>query len=189
MAKIALTIVLVATVALAGVAWRLSRGPVDIGFVSDRIEAAVNVEGDPTRLTIGGAALAWQGFQHGVDRPLELVLTDLHVSDPTGKRQAEIARAKMTLSMGSLLLGRIVPRTFEIEGARLTVVRAADGSIGLDIGTLHEATDPGQTVAPPDPGPSPLTNWLHELARPPGTDRASNRGPLAQLRQVRIAVC
>ena len=39
-----------------------------------RIEAAAFPEGSPTRLQIGRASIAWQGWDQGADRGLELRL-------------------------------------------------------------------------------------------------------------------
>ena len=52
--------------------WR--RAPLDLPWLTHRIEAAVNTEDKTTHLSIGWAALAWEGFSQGVDRPLDLRL-------------------------------------------------------------------------------------------------------------------
>ncbi len=180
-----LTLTVLLTVAVSATAWRLSQGPVDIGWLSGRIEAAVNVEDDPTRLSIGGTALAWEGFNRGVDHPLELVLTDMRITDRGGGRQIEIARAEMTLSIGALFFGRIVPRSLDIDGARLTLLRAADGTVSLDVGTLREAADTAEAQAT-DSEPSALSGLLRELARPVTTDQSGTHGALSQLRRLRV---
>src|SRR6201982_104368 len=84
---------------IGGIAWRLSRGPMDLDWFTGRLEAAANSEGSPTRLTIGSAALAWEGFRMGVDRPLDLRLTDVTVSDPHGARRMTFPRAEVSVSL------------------------------------------------------------------------------------------
>ena len=98
--------------------WRLSQGPVDLPWLASRLEEAANANGGPTRLTIGSAALAWEGFRLGVDRPLDLRLTNVTVIDAGGpSADADIPRAEVSLSLGALLLGRIEPRAIEVDGA------------------------------------------------------------------------
>ena len=70
-------------------AWRLSQGPIDLAWFTTRLEEAANANGGPTRLAIGSAALAWEGFRKGVDRPLDLRLTDVTVTDQAGGRRHE----------------------------------------------------------------------------------------------------
>ena len=79
---LAITLVVLGSVGLAAIAWRLSQGPVDLGWLTRRLEDAANANGGPTRLAIGSAALAWEGFRMGADRPLELLLTNVRVVDP-----------------------------------------------------------------------------------------------------------
>ena len=49
-----------------------------------------------------------------------------------------IPRAEVSVSIRALLAGRIEPRGVELEGARVTIMRAADGAFTLDLGTLGE---------------------------------------------------
>lgn len=105
LATIALGTTIILTVLLTGAAWRLSQGPVDLAWFTRRLEAAANANGGPTRLTIGTTALAWEGFRLGVDRPLDLRLTDIRLTDTDGQRRVEIPRAAVSLSIGALLLG------------------------------------------------------------------------------------
>jgi hypothetical protein len=170
-ATAALTVTVLLTVAVIAAAWRLSRGPVDLSWLTHRIEAAA----EPTRITVGTTALAWEGFREGIDRPLDLRLTDVSVTAPDGMRLLDVPRAAVSLSIGNLFLGRLVPRAVELDGARLTLERATDGSLSLDLGgdaTAAEAT--------------PLSAILGALARPVNTDQTATGGVLSQLQRVRI---
>ena len=53
--------------------WRLSLGPVELDFLTGRLEAALNTDGAPTHIEIGGIILAWEGFHQGLDRPVDRV--------------------------------------------------------------------------------------------------------------------
>lgn len=172
---------LLCVVLLAALAWRLSQGPVDLGFSTGWIEASVNTEGAPTRINIGGIALAWEGFNRGLDRPVDLRLRDIAVVDNTGHKRMEIPRAAVTISARGLLRGRILPSAMELDGVRLTVLRGADGMVSVDVGTLSEAANP------PREGAMSFDVLLAELMRPPGDDQVAGGQILSQLRRVRLS--
>ncbi|HEY8289638.1 MAG TPA: hypothetical protein VIG49_10230, partial [Acetobacteraceae bacterium] len=118
-------------VVVAATAWRLSQGPVELSWLSRRIENAVNADGGPLRLSVAGTALAWEGFRLGVDRPLDLRLTGIVLTDAGGQTVMTLPHGALSLSLRSLLVGRIVPRSVELDDARLILLRAEDGSISL----------------------------------------------------------
>ncbi|HYZ64862.1 MAG TPA: AsmA-like C-terminal domain-containing protein [Acetobacteraceae bacterium] len=164
-------------------AWRLSQGPLEVGWLARRIEAAASPDDSPTRLQIGSASIAWQGYQEGADQGLELRLRDVRVVNQSGAPGAELDEAEVTISLGRLFELQVVPRTVALAGLRLRAVRAVDGSVSLDLGTLTEG-DP----TPGDPAPS-LSQTMAELRRPAGTDRRTSLPGLeylSQLQHVRV---
>ena len=184
---LAITLAVLAGVAAAAMAWRLSQGPVDLPWLASRLEDAANANGGPTRLTIGSAALAWEGFRLGVDRPLDLRMTNVTVAEKGAGRRLFVPRAEVSLSLYALMFGRVAPRAVEVDGARLTVLRAADGTLSLDLGSLTEATDSGEPGAPAPAAVTPIAGLLAELARPPTGDRDhADNSLLSQLRVLHI---
>ena len=182
---LAITVAVLGGVGVAALAWRLSQGPVDLDWFTSRLEDAANANGGPTRLTIGSAALAWEGFTKGVDRPLDLRLTDVTVTDQAGGRRMSIPQAEVSLSIYELLFGRIVPRAIALDEPQLALVRGADGSLSLDLGGPSQVATGGEPPAAAEA--TPLTEVLAELGRPPGSDRARTQNALlGQLRLVRI---
>ena len=171
---------LLGLVLLTLLAWRLSQGPVDLGFLTGRLEAALNTDGAPTQIKIGGIALAWEGFHQGLDRPLDLRLHDIEVVDNSGRKRMEVPSAVATLSVPALLLGRIVPRAVELDGVRLTATRGADNSVGIDVGSLTEEADT------PKPATIDFAADLAELMRPSSADFMPRLNGLSQLRHVRL---
>lgn len=186
LAHVAMATVVIGGVLVAAAAWRLSQGPVELPWVTQRIEAAINAESEPTRLSIGSTALAWEGFSRGVDFPLDLRLTDVRVAGAGGQRQLELPRAEVSLSVAGLLHGRLEPRAIALDGPRLTLHRAVDGGVSLDLGSLNEVTDSAQPAEPPEPERLEVEDVLRELARPASNDRGRARGLFGQLRRVRI---
>ena len=157
---------MILAVLLGAAAWRLSRGPVDLAWFTHRLEAEANANDGPTRLSIGSTALAWEGFRLGVDRPLDLRLTDIRLTDTSGLRRVEIPRAEISLSLGALLRGRLQPRALELDNPRLTLRRAADGTLSIDLGSLTEQTEQTEQSGPDHRIGSPLPALLALLAKP-----------------------
>ncbi len=191
LATFALLLTILAGVGGAWAAWRLSQGPVDLPWLAHRIEDAVNGDNGPTRLKVGSAALAWEGFRMGVDRPLDIRLLDVTAADAAGVPILSVPRAEVSLSLGSLLLGHIRPRAIEVERPRLRVLRGPDGSIAVDLGSLSEADESGEPAQETDtkspPEASSFTALMRELANPPESDRNRHRvSRYSQLRRVRI---
>ena len=184
---LAATVLALALLLAAGIgvlAWRLSQGPLDIAWLAHRLEGEANTPGSATRLSIGGAALAWEGFNKGVDRPLDLRLHDIRVIGADGAVRARIPRAAMSFSVGWLLLGRLVPRAIAVDGARLRVVRTVDGTVQLDLGGLGG-------LGAGKPGGESWSALLAGFSVPPqtdhgGSDVGAQRTRWSQLRRVDI---
>ena len=182
---------ILAIILIGALAVRLSQGPLEIPWIAHRLEAAATADG-PTRLAIGRAELAWEGWRLGLDRPLDLRLTDIAAIDPSGNRIARLPRAELSVSAGWLLLGRLVPRALEVDGARLRVFRASDGTVALDLGSLGNAkatNDADDASAADDPGSGGLSAILHDFTHPAQDDADARRAKSSrwqQLRRVRI---
>ncbi|MDR3529883.1 MAG: DUF3971 domain-containing protein [Rhodopila sp.] len=160
---------------LAVAAWRLAQGPIDLGWLSDRLRAALIDNTAPISVSFDGLALAWEGFQKGVDHPLDLRVSDITVTDPTGHRLVVAPRAHLTFSLAGLLLGRIVPRTIEVDHAQIAVTREADGPInfGLDLADDN----------PSNTGLIDLRQLREQLSRPISTDHGRSQGLLDQIQR------
>ena len=172
-----MAIAVLSGVAIGGLSWRLAQGPLDLPWLTKRVEAALNQDETSGHIAITSAALAWEGFRLGVDRPLDIRLRDVSFADATGKQILTVPSAEISLSLHWLLVGRIALRALEIDQARISLVRAADGTIVMAPEAATETS----------PGPQPLLALLSELGRPPATDRNTRRAnPLSQLRRVRI---
>ncbi len=175
--EVVLALVVVLSVALAAAAWRLSRGPMEVAWLVPLLQQQADAD-TPLRLTLGRAAIAWEGFRAGLDQPLDIRLADVVLTDPAGRPVLAVPRAALALSPGWLLLGRLVPRAVELDGVGLHLVRGADGGLGLDLAGKTPAAGP----------PVDLPSLLRALAAQPRTDASSGgRSRWSQLRRVRIA--
>ncbi len=182
-----LAIALLAMTALAGLAWRLSEGPLDITTLARLVASHAAPEPEPgdakLHIQIGAAALAWEGWRGGLDRPIDIRLDNVAAYGTDGTTLAVIPSARVSVSLAWLLLGRLVPRAVEIDGARLHAVRAVDGRISTVLGRVSAE------VPTRDLGPDPFGVLLRELARPAQGDASAGTGMggrWSQLRRVRI---
>ena len=166
----------VATCFLAGATWRLAQGPMQLGWLADRVRAALIEDRAPVRFSFDGVFLVWEGFHEGVDHPLDVRLSNIIITDAAGRRLVAAPSAHLTFSLAGLLLGRIVPRTIEVDHAQFVVTREVGGTINLgwDL-TEGDARNPGSL----DLGP-----LREQLSRPASSDYGRSRGLLDQLQRV-----
>lgn len=142
-----LMLAVASTMGIGALAWRLSQGPLAIDQLARLLEGHFNSEGG-ARITIGGAALAWEGFGLGIDRPLDIRVSDVRLFDKAGAEVVALPEGEVSLGLRSLLLGRIEPRAIALTGIRLLLIREADGAISLDLGRRGEGEVPEKAGEP-----------------------------------------
>jgi len=120
-----------AAILIAASAWRLSAGPVSLGFLSPYVRDALTLGGaGDIGVTLADTILTWVG----PDRGLEIRALDVRFADADGIEVARIPELSLGLKGRALLLGQVVPSTIEIIAPRVRLVRAKDGSVDLGIG-------------------------------------------------------
>ncbi|MBM2576886.1 hypothetical protein JQC91_11300 [Jannaschia sp. Os4] len=148
--------------ALAAGAWRLAAGPVELpASLVERIEARADPSG---RLSLGGAAVAWDGAEHA----LRLVVRDAALAALDGEDALRLPRLRVAVDGPSLLRRTLRPREVVLEGLRLRATRDAAGRIGLGLG-------PG--------GPPPFSTLAEAEA---ALDALLARPVLSALEEVRV---
>jgi len=181
---VAMASTVIAVSGAAVLAWRLSQGPIASPYLAHSIEAALNGDG-PTQVHVGRAEIAWEGFRHGVDRPLDIRVEDITATGPAGETVIGIPRADVALSVGELLLGRLRPRRISVADATVRLARAPDGAVSLALDTTAMGTD--ATAAQGTEHDTQLAPMMREFQRPAQTDIAAPRlSRFAQLRRVVI---
>ncbi len=131
LAALALALAVLASLMLGAGLWRLMQGPVNLAWLARRLEAEANHGAHPLVLHIGQAALVWEGWRGGVDRPIDLRLNDVVATDRDGHEIAEIPHAEVSLALHALLLGHLAPRAADLDIERLHLVRGPDGAVSL----------------------------------------------------------
>lgn len=172
-------LLLAVSLLLAGIAFRLSMGPINASWLSAAHAEPFVINGT-VGLSSEGIALAWEGFQGGVGSPIDFRLSNITVVDPEGHRLLRARRAFLSLSLAALLRGQLVPRRVELDDGTATVTRARDGSFNLGLAT---GTTPGATSERADQ-PATLKSVVRDLIHP--VDSMTGRGPAERFRRIRL---
>ncbi len=178
---VALAALALAVFSAAGVAalfWRMSQAPLDVTWLVRQAEARLNAPGSPSRFGIGHATVQWLAFRHGAGQAFEVHAQDLRVG-AAGSEALLAGEARVRLSPGALLIGKVVPRSVVLDGLRLRLVRERDGRVGLDTGGSLDGLD----GAAPEDG---IADMLALLRRPAGTDASLTGAGVQQLRLVQL---
>ena len=117
-------------IVFAAAAWRLSEGPISVGFLSPYIKDALTFGGTDVDIALKDTVLAWRGF----DRGLDIVVLDLEVLDGNGATVAIVPELAIGLDTSRLLAGDFAPATVDIVGATFKLRRAADGILEIVVG-------------------------------------------------------
>lgn len=121
--------IIAGVVILAGIAfWRLSEGPVSVGFLDDQLEAAFNTESSDVHIEVGETLVVWGGW----DRNLELRARDWRVVRPDGGVVAVLPEMGVRVSVSALVNGTIAPTEVDVDGIEIELFRREDGSFGVN---------------------------------------------------------
>ena len=125
-----------AAILLAVLTWRLTQeGPIHLRFLSGYVEQALARSDQPYLIAIDDTVLTWAGW----DRALDVRAINLRVRDREGRELATLPEVSFTFSARAMMKGLIAPSKIEVIGARLTLVRNADGSIAFGPGGIEHA--------------------------------------------------
>lgn len=109
----------------AGLAWRLSVGPMAVPRLTETVEPmlASLVPLPDATVTTGAVVLAWDADAQGV----ELQVLDVVIQAPPSGPEVfamhvRVSQVGVTLSIGDLLLGAVRPRRIELDGVRATMI-------------------------------------------------------------------
>lgn len=126
-----------------GVAWwRLSQGPVELGFLRETVQTELSAARSGRPVGLDRVELAWVG------NALELRAVGVTVEDGRGGVLSRAEEARIELGVLPLLIGRISVRKADFRGGELSVTRRIDGAVHLAFGPLGSAPD---IIIPPPP--------------------------------------
>ena len=125
-----LSVLAIVVIVVGAFLWRLSLGPVSIGFLNDRIRTEINhsLEGLEVRLS---DAVIERDRSTGMPH---VRLRDVELLDSSGALIARAPRAAIGLDGNALWGAKIVPRRIDLIGARILLKRSASGGFELGFG-------------------------------------------------------
>lgn len=115
---------------VSAAAWRLSEGPVSVGFLTPYVKESLTFGGSDIDVALSDTVLAWRGF----DRGLDIVVLGLELLNADGETVAAVPELAIGLDSKRLVSGDLVPATVDVVGASLNLRRAADGTIEVGVG-------------------------------------------------------
>ena len=153
-------------------AWRLSEGPVALGFMTPWLQERIGTLPNGKSLTFTDVQVVWDGESGALD----LQVLDASLTSVDGIQVASVPEAALSFDGPSLMQGQVRLRTVKLTGLNLDVRRSADGQLELGL------AEPGGDESASDTSLRPLNELLDELFAP-GDDAV---GPLSRLRQIVI---
>lgn len=170
-AEIAMVLFGLCVVSAAIITWRLSNGPIEVGFARKYIESELSDPAHDLAVALGSVYLEWSLAEA---RPV-ITLHDVALINTQKKRTAlAFETASISLSRQGLFFGQIVPRTITIEKPLIAVVRTVDNGFQLGFNQMQpESTEE-----------SDFFKILDELARP--SSEAPRDWPLRHLQSLVI---
>ncbi|HSG56121.1 MAG TPA: hypothetical protein VLA45_11765, partial [Paracoccaceae bacterium] len=172
------TLIGVTSVLLAGAAWRLAQGPIQLDTLTPYIEAALNEEDTGYRFEVGSAQLAWGDWQ----RAFDLRVLDVVVVHDDGSPAFGAGEVLLEMALPPLMRGELRPRAITVIRPTVDVVRHTDGSVTLAL--LAPSAAVSETgKAPAESGDDVLTAFLDVRDQPPfeRLDRVSLLGAKLQV--------
>lgn len=127
--QLILALLIVTVISVGALMATLANGPVDVAWLARRVTRNMISNAD---VSIGQATLSWQGLTGGMDRTLDLVLSDVDVRAPGGARLVVLRQAAVSVATRPLLHGVIAPKSVDVDGASLHLHRDALGQIGIE---------------------------------------------------------
>lgn len=163
--ELLVTLIVITGVGVGILAWRLSEGPISLGFITPAVESAINAR-TASKIEIEDTILAWRD----VARTLDLRAVGVTVHSPDGRRLAQLPEVAVSLSARALLRGMVAPTRLDVVGAKLTLTRAPNGSFG--IATSEAPTEDEPKDRAENDSTSALPLLLAELLQPPDPERS-----------------
>ncbi|HEY1721523.1 MAG TPA: AsmA-like C-terminal domain-containing protein [Magnetospirillaceae bacterium] len=168
------TLVLIVLAVAAGLAYRLSQGPVSLSFLTPAFEDSLGKLTGGQTIELDDTELLWDAEHH----TLSLRLTNVKARGPDNRLEASVPAASVSFSGPALLTGRLVLRGVRLIRPHLHILHTNQGGVALGLG---EEVDADAAAA----ADSAVANTLDKSKQNP--DRAAGPPPgIAGLERVEI---
>ena len=173
--RLAIAVAVVATLLIVTILvgfWRLSHGPVELGFLEPRLDEALRGTGNAPSVQIRNPVVTWGGLR----RPLDLRAGPVRVIDPEGRAIVELEEVSLGLAVPQLLRGRVSPTRIEVARLWVQLVRTEDGRVAVGF-EARDATE----KSPSEAADPKVADLLKRLLDPPDP-----KNPLGLMQELRI---
>ncbi|MCW9033128.1 MAG: DUF3971 domain-containing protein [Rhodospirillales bacterium] len=160
-------------IVFAYAAWQLSSGPISLGFLNEYVENSLSPSDGSFKINLTDTVLTWAGWQ----RNLDIRVTGVSIVGKNGKTIATVPELSLSVSADALLEKKLAPRTIELFGPKLHLIRQVDGRVEVGFGEAENS----QLASSGDPDKF-ISNFLRRLQQAPDTSR-----PWSYLRRVSIS--
>ncbi len=135
----------IVVVALAGLWWRLSSGPIELDMATPWLKAAIekNFGGNQT-VTVGGTQI-----ERDENGRTSLRLRDIVVRDTDGTVVATAPKAEVGISGSGLLTGKVRAESLNLVGAEMSVRIETDGRVTVFAGADNRPIATASATLPP----------------------------------------
>lgn len=123
---------------------RLSHGPLNVNFLTQKLERSFNKQQTDFDVSIGSTVLTWgKPGQHFI-----FEMRHVQVSRPDKTPVLSIDKIGVQLSKRHLVFGEFVPRVIRVYGPALRIVRNEDGHFTLNVNDADTTPVPAPPPAP-----------------------------------------
>ena len=124
------SLVLIAAIAAAALAYRLSQGPLSLSLLTPAIAQALSRTSGGLDITLADTVLQWDAQ----DGALSVHIRDIRTLGPDGRVLASVPEATVSISGPALLLGQVTLRGLRLIRPHLHVLRDAQGGYAFAFG-------------------------------------------------------
>lgn len=139
----------------AGLAIRLSSGPMDIGLIKGDIENALEAARDGREVSLDAVSLQWESEENRA----VIVASDLKFFDDTGTLAAEAGRAELQLDIARILFGRVRLLGLVLEDGWINV---SEEPTGWTIAGDPIGVQSGEVLAPGELEPTKMLGFVNQ---------------------------
>ncbi len=176
-------ILTLSAIGVALLAWRLSTGPMPLGFLTPYLEQALTASLVGYQIELQDTHLAWDVEA----RNLDLRAYRVTVRESNGRVLATLPAMSVALSLQALWHGTVALTAVDLRDAHVTLIRRPDGPVRFGIPAADAAQPQGEAVREGEDAKKAksasevVTELVAALMADPNPSR-----PLAYLRQVRV---
>ncbi|MBO6798261.1 AsmA-like C-terminal region-containing protein [Maricaulis sp.] len=154
--------------------WRLSSGPVDLGFLREDVQAQIAQMFEGDVVALGDLEARYESSEGAII----VTARDVAVAQADGEVIARAPLIEAGLAIQPMIFGRIEPTQLRVHGGSVSIVRRADGAVGAGLGGVDRVA---ASARQPERGGDDSASLFLLLQDPEASD-----SPLGRIRNVEV---